>query len=207
MQPIFSFIYPAFILLYLAFTFQLFYNYRKKIIQYFSNTYRLELNWILTFLILFTVSFLYSTIQEITGALITDLGYEERWWLNLYVAIITLIVGVQGYFINTTKLNTLDFSFSPKTIGIPESKNERSENEISPEELNTVKHLMEDEKAYLNPELNLSELAEMGNMSRGQLSEVINTGFEQNFNDFVNSYRVAAFKSICLLYTSDAADD
>ena len=37
-------------LLYLAFTFQLFYFYRKKIKQYFSNTFKLELNWILTFL-------------------------------------------------------------------------------------------------------------------------------------------------------------
>ena len=41
-------------LLYLAFTFQLFYNYRKTIQEYFSNIYKLELNWILSFFIAFT---------------------------------------------------------------------------------------------------------------------------------------------------------
>jgi AraC-like DNA-binding protein len=33
-------------------------------------------------------------------------------------------------------------------------------------------------------------------MTRGQVSEVINNGFNKNFNDFVNSYRVNAFKSM-----------
>ena len=65
---------------------------------------------------------------------------------------------------------------------------------ISEEDIATVKHLMENEKVYLNPELNLSDLAKMAHMSRGQLSEIINTAFEKNFNDFVNGYRVEAFK-------------
>ena len=55
---------------------------------------------------------------------------------------------------------------------------------------------MEKDKAYLNPELNLSDLAKMANMTRGQLSEIINTAFKKNFNDFVNTYRVEAFKTM-----------
>jgi AraC-like DNA-binding protein len=35
-------------------------------------------------------------------------------------------------------------------------------------------------------------------MSRAQLSEVINVGFHKNFNDFVNMYRVEAFKRMLL---------
>ena len=66
-QPVMSFIEFPYMLLYLAFTLQLFYNYRKKIKQYFSNTYKLELNWILSFLILFILMFLYDTIQTIIG--------------------------------------------------------------------------------------------------------------------------------------------
>ena len=195
-QPVLSYISPTHMLLYLAFTFQLFYNYRKKIIQYFSNTYKLELNWILTFLVLFTISFLYDTIQSIVGMSFTDLGYQERWWLNLYLAVITLFIGIKGYYTDTTKLNKLQFSFSPKTIGIPESKNEMEDKSISEEELALVKNLMENEKAYLDPELNLADLAKQANLTRGQLSEIINSGFNKNFNDFVNGYRVEAFKSM-----------
>jgi AraC-like DNA-binding protein len=195
-QPIMSFIEFPFMLLYLAFTFQLFYNYRAKIKQYFSNTYRLELNWILSFLILFSLMFLYDTIQTTIGTFVLDLGYEQRWWLNLFTALITLYVGIKGYFTDTTKLNKLNFSFSPQRISIPDNEEKDFTKTISDEEIEKVKFLMDVEKAYLNPELNLSDLAKQANMSRGQLSEIINTSFEKNFNDFVNMYRVEAFKKM-----------
>ena len=195
-QPIMAYIEAPFILLYLAFTFQLFYSYRKKIIQYFSNTYKLELNWILTFLILFSLLFIYGAIQDVIGSRFIDLGYQERWWLNLLTAMVTLYVGIKGYFTDTTKLNTLDFSFSPKTIAIPDESDRIEEKAISKNDINTIKKLMLENKAYLDPELNLSDLAKLANMSRAQLSETINTGFNKNFNDFVNGYRVEAFKSM-----------
>ncbi|MBT8243834.1 MAG: helix-turn-helix domain-containing protein [Winogradskyella sp.] len=191
-----GYIQTPFMLLYLAFTFQLFYNYRRKIIQYFSNTYKLELNWILTFLILFSALFVYGTIQDLIGSKYINLGYQERWWLNLSTAIVTLFVGIKGYFTDTTKLNKLDFKFSPKTIGISESSNSVEEKSISDNDIIIIKHLMEKKKAYLNPELNLSDFAKLANMTRGQLSETINSGFNRNFNDFVNGYRVEAFKTM-----------
>lgn len=195
-QSIMGYIETPFMLLYLAFTFQLFYSYRKKIIQYFSNTYKLELNWILSFLILFSVLFIYGTIQDIIGSRFMDLGYENRWWLNLLTAIVTLYVGIKGYFTDTSKLNKLDFSFSPKTIGIPEGDIKSHLKSIPSVDIDHIKRLMDTDKAYLNPDLNLSDLAQMAKMTRGQLSEVINSGFGKNFNDFVNEYRVEAFKSM-----------
>ncbi len=195
-QSIMSYIETPFMLIYLAFTFQLFYNYRKKIIQYFSNTYKLELNWILSFLILFSLAFLYGTIQDIIGSRFMELGYQERWWLNLFVALITLYVGIKGYFTDTTKLNKLDFTFTPKTIGIPETNSDLEVKSISKEDIETVKSLMEVERDYLYSDLNLADLAKMANMSRAQLSETINSGFDKNFNDFVNEYRVNAFKNM-----------
>lgn len=194
-QPTMSFIEFPFILLYLAFTLQLFYNYRKKIKQYFSNTYKLELNWILSFLILFTLLFLYDTIQTIVGSFVTDLNYQQRWWLNLIAALITLYVGIKGYFTDTTKLQKLNFSFSPSLEAIPEPSTNNVKS-VSDHDINLVKFLMEDDKVYLNPELNLSDLAEQANISRAQLSEIINSGFNMNFNDFVNMYRVDAFKAM-----------
>ena len=125
-----------------------------------------------------------------------DLGYEQRWWLNLLTAIVTLYVGIKGYFTDTTKLNKLDFTFSPKSIAIPDGSDLSEQRTFSDADISLVRKLMEDEKAYLNPELNLSDLAKMAKMTRGQLSEVINSGFGKNFNDFVNEYRVKAFKNM-----------
>jgi len=190
--PLLVFVSFAQMLLYLAFTFQLFYNYRKRIKAYFSNTYKLELNWILSFLIAFTALFLYSSLQDIIGSLIIELNYEQRWWLNIFMAIVVLFVGIKGYFTDTTKLNKLSFSFSPNPESIPQVKKE--EEKVSAEDIEKLKSHMELEKPYLNPDLNLSDLSDELQINRAELSKIINSGFNKNFNDFINEYRVNTFK-------------
>lgn len=181
--------------LYLAFTLQLFYNYRKKINEYFSNTFKLELNWIRNFLLLYIALFLYDLIQTITGTMFIDLDYKQQWWMTLFTGLIIIYVGIKGFFTDTTKLKKLDFSFSPNRAAIPE-RDTISKKKIATEDIQKIKGLMEHEKPYLNPELNLSDLANLANLTRAQLSEIINSGFNQNFNDFVNGYRVEAFKDM-----------
>ena len=44
--------------------------------------------------------------------------------------------------------------------------------------------------------LSLKELAGMVNTSLHSLSRVINEGYQMNFNDFINSYRIAEFKRL-----------
>ncbi|WP_460503178.1 helix-turn-helix domain-containing protein, partial [Hymenobacter agri] len=51
--------------------------------------------------------------------------------------------------------------------------------------------LMANDQPWLEPELTLAELAHRLRTNTSLLSHVINTGCGQNFNDFVNSYRVA----------------
>ena len=190
--PLLVFVSFAQMLLYLAFTFQLFYNYRKRIQEFFSNTYKLELNWILSFLIVFTLLFLYSSIQDVVGSLIIDLSYTQRWWLNVFMALVVLFVGIKGYFTDTTKLNKLSFTFTPNPESIPEIS--EIKNNTSDIEIEKVTNFMKTEKPYLNPDLNLSDLADELEMNRAQLSQIINSGFQKNFNDFINEYRVNTFK-------------
>jgi AraC-like DNA-binding protein len=190
-QPILFFLDTAVMLLYLAFTFQLFFNYRNKIRQYFSNTYKMQLNWVLSFLILFALIFMYGVVQTLYSQLIDQLNYMQQWWLNLFMALVVLYVGVTGYFTDTTQLQKLKFSFVPNPESIPQSDKSIS---ISDAEIEQVRSYMEIEKPFLNPELNLSDLAEELNMTRAQLSQVINSGFHKNFNDFVNEFRVNAVK-------------
>lgn len=181
-------------LLYLAFTFQLFYIYRKKIKEFFSNTYKLELNWILSFLILYAILFLYDFIQTIINEYIVELSYLQQWWMNFYMALIIIYVGVKGFFTDTTKLQKLNFSFAPNRVSIPEISDK--EKPFSKEAITDLHTLMIDQKPYLNPDLNLADLAKQTNMTRAQLSETINSGFGINFNDFINKYRVDEFKQL-----------
>jgi len=51
-------------------------------------------------------------------------------------------------------------------------------------------------KAYLNPELSLRELAAQIDMHPNHLSWILNNSIGKNFNEFINHYRIEAFKSI-----------
>ncbi|HOK50392.1 MAG TPA: AraC family transcriptional regulator [Bacteroidales bacterium] len=50
--------------------------------------------------------------------------------------------------------------------------------------------VMEEEKAYLDPQLNLQALAKKVGISTSMLSHILNVYFNTNFCDFVNRYRV-----------------
>ncbi len=53
--------------------------------------------------------------------------------------------------------------------------------------------LMQEEKPYLQPRLTLRELAKMLEVNTNILSNLINVEFKQNFNDFINAYRIQEF--------------
>ena len=60
--------------------------------------------------------------------------------------------------------------------------------------LSALYNLFEEHKPYLNTSLSLSSLAEQLNIHPNKLSWLINEHCGKNFNEFVNSYRLAAFK-------------
>jgi ligand-binding sensor domain-containing protein/AraC-like DNA-binding protein len=55
-----------------------------------------------------------------------------------------------------------------------------------------LEECMQIEKPYLDPELTLAMLADKLAIPAKHLSQIINEHFRQNFNDFVNSYRIRA---------------
>lgn len=58
---------------------------------------------------------------------------------------------------------------------------------------------MKEEKVFLHPELSLHEMAELLETNTSYLSKVINERTGQNFNSFVNQYRI---EEACLLLTN-----
>ncbi len=55
---------------------------------------------------------------------------------------------------------------------------------------------MDKQTLFKNPKLSLNDLAAHLDSSSHQISKVINSGFEMNFNDFINHYRIAAVKEM-----------
>lgn len=178
---------------YLLFSFKIYLQHRKNIQQYFSNTYKVELNWLRNFLILFIALFLLQTILNLTDFSFFENFWKQRWWSDFAKAITIVYVGMNGYFSDFTKLRILQVEapsvIVPEEISAttPVSELEKSKKQIS--------DYMETHQPFLNPEITLPELAKNLKMSTNQLSQIINSGYNKNFNEFINSYRVEMFKS------------
>lgn len=192
-------------LIYLVLTFQLLYIYRLKIKDFFSNTYTLELNWLRNFLYVYTFLFLFNSVQTIVNELIVNLSWRQEWWYHFFSAIAIIYVGVKGYFTPVGNLRELGFEYhnfsfdqiekDKKIIRTKAIKNEEiSQKLMYKRELITA--YIKKEKPYLDPDITLVTLAKQLEMSREDLSEVINKGFDLKFNDFINRYRIEAIKQM-----------
>ena len=61
---------------------------------------------------------------------------------------------------------------------------------------NTLLTIMQEEMLFVNVDLSLRSLAERIGLSSNQLSWLLNESIGKNFNNFVNQYRVEAFKTM-----------
>jgi AraC-like DNA-binding protein len=67
--------------------------------------------------------------------------------------------------------------------------------EINPDYLQKIIEIFEQKQLYLNPELTLLDVSQAVGLSINVISQTVNTGTGQSFNDFINQYRVLAIKA------------
>lgn len=163
-------------------------KYQKQLKNYYSKIEHLSLKWLQTPIVIYVgYHFLWRVITEI-DRFAFDKSLREYYFLPNFtiLAIITCWIGFKGYIQKERDIIQLK----------PDTKASTLEHEEKDQKfLSNLRQLMENEKPYLNPDLNLSMLAEMLQMKPKQLSTKINQNCDQNFYDVVNSYRVEAFKA------------
>ncbi len=180
-------------IIYLFLAGSLYVKYRKSIVQYFSNTYNVELNWLRNFLIIYTALYIFGLFIQITDYSFFENYWKQRWWAFLAGSLTMVYVGMMSYFSDLSKLYNLQ---APKDSSTDENLDSETKDEGISKELKTrVASFMDTKKPYLNPEITLADLAKDLQLSSNQLSQIINTEFGKNFNEFINEYRVEIFKS------------
>ena len=175
--------------LYLAFSIQLVSRYSAKIKMYFSNTYQVELNWLYIFLAVYVFLFGLSTLIMVLDSFIVDLDYKQIWWIHLFSSIAIVFLGIKAYFTDLSSLHDLTQDLLDSNV--PSRSEEQG---AYKSRVDRITNSLEDSQAFLNPELNLADLAEMVDLSKHETSDAVNNGFKMNFNELINSYRVKEVK-------------
>ncbi|GAB4024542.1 helix-turn-helix domain-containing protein [Spirosoma gilvum] len=205
-------------LLYLYWSFHLYRAYRTWTTTQFSNLEIVSFRWFRNFLLALTATLVFNVC--LTGLdRWLNLTYWQNWWGDLVTVVLIYYVSIEGY---AQRQPTRLFRFRAEAV-LPESESktvvssltlsdQRVEFEVAPvrpasgktstlppdllEPLSKLLAYMEAESPFLDPDLSLTDLARLVHLNPGLLSQLINTGTGRNFNDFINEYRVKAFKRV-----------
>jgi AraC-like DNA-binding protein/small neutral amino acid transporter SnatA (MarC family) len=160
--------------------------------------------------------FLWAIVLAVASALVffilgfwVKLSYWDIWIQRVIVAAVIYYISFAGYMQTQPRHLVFDEKKSgnePSTDLADVEKDvekdvaieSKTESKIDVQELekwkSKIENIMQKDKLFLNSELTLSELSDKLNSHNSLISNVINTAFQKNFNDFVNEFRVNIFK-------------
>ena len=176
--------------IYLGLCYKSLWNYRKIIKDQYSQIDQINLDWLSFSLNTFGLVAVVSLIHNFIA--LTN---------NAYVFMVTLFLLLifVFYFVNRVILKALRQPEIFAGIAQNETSKYRGSN-LTPDQIEEYKKqlmaLLVTEKPYLEPQLSIADLSEMLSLSTKHLSQVINQSFNQNFFDFINSYRISEVQQI-----------
>ena len=187
-------------------------NYKRNLINYQSNIDVVVIKAMKTGTILIFIAWMVGGVAA--HLYMFDINLSFDLFVITYLSIVAIIYVISFAILRspeTFKLSKREIEWKPgEAFWAKESSID--EGEYSGEQLttgvNAVREDAEDsvhaklltymmsDKPYLNPELSLQDLADSMDVSRHQLSAVINQQQKMNFYEFVNSYRVQEMKNL-----------
>lgn len=177
------------LLYYFVITIQLYRRYRNDYVNaHFSDTDTVNFKWLGNFLYaVITAAIIWVVFLIINEIGAQPLDYVQNWYSYFAWGIILYYISIFGYYTKPSVSGQLQFE--PMPLKQPDSE-EGIDNVLKDKILNVMRF----QQPFLQPELTLNDLAALLEIPPSQLSKLINTGFNQNFNDFVNAYRVEKVK-------------
>lgn len=203
-------------LVYFLLAFRYYQLYRKLMVQVISYADSVLFQWVRNFLLAFLVMLTFRLLFFVLGEIV-DLAYKGFWWYFLFFGILFYYIAITGYansietkvpFRTSGAGSRHTLLLLPPVSGQQEAITEDAEvisvepvlKKQTDEQLSGWKEKilqqMQVQKAYEDPELSLTTLARELKTNPAVISRTINQGFEQNFNDFVNQFRIDAVKKM-----------
>ena len=180
----------ASILFYLIKSLQKYKLYKKVIFDTVSYADSILFKWIQNFLFAFLILIILRILFFIFNEQWAEFG--SHFWYFLSFAFVSFYISLNGYE-NAIKSSAI-IGQKITTNFLPQEEQNTYKNIDIDFWKTKILQLIEVEKIYENPKLTLSDVSKLLETNTKIVSNSINSGFEMNFNDFINQYRIEAVK-------------
>ncbi|MDR2237975.1 MAG: helix-turn-helix domain-containing protein [Chryseobacterium sp.] len=179
-------------IVYVILSFLTLYRFRKNMVQQFSNTEKINFNWLLYLIIWIAIIWglvLFVSTNIIYGAIavfIVWLGYFGIKQVQVFNQPVLAFTG--------TVIELSDVEEEPTNISSEKKYQKSGLTEDHIGEIHTaLMQVLDSEKPFVNPNLTLNELAGILDVHPNHLSQVINSREDKNFYELINEKRIEEF--------------
>ncbi|WP_296355353.1 helix-turn-helix domain-containing protein [Winogradskyella sp.] len=173
-------------------------GYKKLLFDKVSYADTILFSWIRNFMIAFLAILILRALFFIINPEWGNFG--SQFWHYIAFSFVFYYMAINGYS-NSIKQTTLQEE-QLKTVNVFEDSLEPTIKDIKSSETdldiepwkNQLSQLMTKDKLFENPRLTLSEVADALGTTQKTVSRIVNSGFNMNFNDFINHYRIESVK-------------
>jgi len=160
------------------------YSYRLRLREQVSNMDSINLNWLRLLLYGFSTLFFVLILLQIAHGSVPENKIVDYLIMALLILTLMFVIAVIIKGLNT------DMSFIIPSDNQKAKITKDRSTEIGRKRFAELIALMSSEAPYLNPELNLRELAKLLDLTPRELSITINSEAGKSFFDFINAYRI-----------------
>ncbi len=162
--------------------------------QEVSNTEDVSIAWVKFFLMVF----LLINVFFLLSLLFSAIHWKQRQLVPRATAVVFALSVYALSFKGILQRHVFDLIIPERAEEPMEPVAVVASTPVAPDQalLDKLVSFMARQKPYLDPELSLNALAQQVNISRSQLSQLINDGLGENFYDFINKYRVEEVKRL-----------
>ncbi len=168
-------------------------RYRQWLFAHESATRYQELTWLRNLLLVTAILVILLTVSSLAANILYWQGsfyYLVVFYVYLILLIYYLSYREAGWASPGSEQVVTNVPSAEVVQVLPAIQVSEQDNKLQERLL----QLMQEQKPYLDPELNLATLASLVGAPATQVSQVINSGLGQNFRNWVNGYRVEEVK-------------
>lgn len=170
-------------------------EYKQKVLDVFSNSDKVDLQWLRKLILFFYANY---ALTILASGVIYSVDISLAFTDYVYYFMMVVFVFLIGYWghqqgsvfnLEKAKKNEIDAITNEKHLSLPKNNGKSMGKEAF-----ELRKMMEEEAPYLEPMLTINDLATRLDMPAHQLSKLIHNEFGKNFYEFVNHYRIESFK-------------